>query len=176
MHSRRRLVRVGLAAVTTTALAAAVGGTGHTYARFSDSATVSGDASAGVWAPGPPDRCLPPHRKHEDCRVVRPEHDPATLSPKAPTSTASTSPHADAPATDPAEASPAGHDPKLQIPAPTPNGASPTNSPGTPCPTAAPSPTQPAEPAPEIDGTATADPLCPVIPQSGATASPPERG
>jgi len=57
MHSPRRLVVAGLAAVMAAALGAAIAGTGQTYAGFSDFATVTGQARAGVWAPDPPADC-----------------------------------------------------------------------------------------------------------------------
>jgi hypothetical protein len=64
MHSRRRLVGAGLAAVAAAALAAALAGTGQTYASLSDYATVTGSAGAGVWAPDPPAACFAKHRKY----------------------------------------------------------------------------------------------------------------
>ena len=64
MHSRRRLVGAGLAAVTAAALAAALAATGQTYASLSDYATVTGSAGAGVWAPDPPAACFVKNRKY----------------------------------------------------------------------------------------------------------------
>ena len=66
MHSRRRLVGAGLAAVTAAALAAALAATGQTYASLSDYATVTGSAGAGVWAPDPPAACFVKNRKYPD--------------------------------------------------------------------------------------------------------------
>lgn len=57
MRSRSRLKQAALCLAAMTALGATIGGSGSTYASFSDFAVVEGRVGAGVWAPDPPSAC-----------------------------------------------------------------------------------------------------------------------